>query len=69
MIALLVLAFAIPVWLEVPVMVRAKSWKELLVYSVLMALAFMICVLEILHMPVWNPVKDTQYFIRGLLPK
>ncbi|MPM08344.1 hypothetical protein SDC9_54656 [bioreactor metagenome] len=69
MIFLLVVAFVIPIWLEVPVMVRGKSWKELTVYSILMTLAFVICLLEILHIPVWNPVKDTQYFVSGLLPK
>ncbi len=66
MIFLLILGFLFPILLEVPVLVRGKSWKELAVYSLFMSLAFIVCLTEILHIEIWNPVKDTQYFFERL---
>lgn len=66
MIVLLVLAYAVLIAFEVPKLVREKSWRELIVYSALMSLAFVLCVLEILNIQVWNPVKTTQYFVKSL---
>ena len=66
MIFLLVLAYAVLIAFEVPKLVREKSWRELVAYSVLMSLAFALCVLKILNIEVWNPVKTTQYFVKSL---
>ncbi len=67
MIFLLVCAFAFLIWLEVPGMIRKKSWRELIAYSVILSVAFVICVLEILNIQIPNPIKDTQYWVKGLL--
>lgn len=66
MIVLLVLVYAVLIAFEVPKLVREKSWRELIAYSVLMSLAFALCLLEILDIKVWDPVKDTQYFVKSL---
>lgn len=68
MIALLILAFTIPVLIEVPGLIREKSWWELIVFSVLMITAFFISLMQILKIEIPNPVRDTQYLVKSLIP-
>ena len=68
MIFLLVAVFAVLVLLEAPGMIKNKNWRALTVYSVLMTLAFVICIMYILDIDVPNPVKNTQYYIKSLFP-
>ena len=68
MIVLLVAAFVIVIWLEVPGLIKKKYWRELIAYSVLMTLAFVVCLLYALHVNIPNPVKNTQYYIKDLFP-
>ncbi len=67
MIALLILLFAILIPIDLPGLIRARSWRELTVYSVLITAAFVICLLYILRIPIPNPVRDTQYLVKKLL--
>jgi len=68
MIALLIVAFAVILLIQVPKLIKKKYWRELLVYSVLMTLAFVMCLLYALHVDIQNPVKNTQYYIKDLFP-
>lgn len=67
MIFLFSAVFLILVLTEVPKLIREKSWRELTAYSVLMALAFLVCAAGILNIEIPNPVKDWQYFVKNLL--
>lgn len=64
MIILLILAFGILGLIDIPQLVKNRRWRELAVYSVLMALAFTLILLRMLNVDVPNPVKDTQYVVR-----
>ena len=68
MIFLLIAAFAVIILIEVPDLIKKKHWRELAVYSVLMTLAFVICLMYVLDIDVPNPVKNTQYYIKSLFP-
>ena len=68
MIAALFAVFAGMVFIDVPRLVREKSWRELIVYSVFMSFAFFISVAEVYQIPLPNPVRDTQYFVKSLIP-
>lgn len=67
MIFLLIPAFIILILFEVPGLIRTKSWRDFAVYSIIMSLAFVISLLEILHVKIPNPVRETQYFVQNLL--
>jgi hypothetical protein len=67
MIFLLIAAFIILILIEVPKLVREKSWRELAAYSVLMSIAFVVSLLYTLHIEIPNPVRDTQYLVKSLL--
>lgn len=67
MVFLLTVAFVVLVLLEAPDLIRNKYWRELAAYSFLMSLAFTVCLLEILHIEILNPVRDTQYWIKNML--
>lgn len=68
MIFLLVATFAVLVMLEVPGIIQEKQWSSLAVYSVLMTLAFVVCLMYVLDVDIPNPVKNTQYYIKDLFP-
>ena len=67
MIFLLIAAFVILILYEVPGLIRNKYWKELAVFSFLIAIAFFISVMGILRIPIPNPVRETQYFVKRLM--
>lgn len=67
MIGLLIIVFVILIWFEVPKLIRGKNWRELAAYSVLMLLAFTVCITQILNISIPNPVRDTQYLIKNLM--
>lgn len=64
MIILLILMFGALGLIDIPQLVKNRRWRELAVYSVLMALAFTLILLRMLNVDVPNPVKDTQYVVR-----
>lgn len=67
MILLLIPAFVGLILFEVPGLIRTKMWRELAVYSFIMSLAFVISLLETLHVKIPNPIRDTQYFVQYLM--
>jgi hypothetical protein len=64
MIFLLVILYAVLILIDVPPLIREKSRRELIVYCVLISLAFAIALLLILHVKMPNPVKSTQYVVK-----
>ena len=65
---MLVLAFAILVLIEVPKLIKKKHWRELIVFSVILALAFVTSIYQLKDIEIPNPVRDTQYFVKILFP-
>ena len=68
MIVLLIAAFSIIALIEVPGLIRKKYWRELTVFSVILALAFFVSVMQLMHIEIWNPVRDSQFFVKSLFP-
>ena len=68
MIVLLVAAFAVIVIIEVPGLIKKRHWRELTVFSVILAIAFFISVMQLMHIEIWNPVRDSQFFVKSLFP-
>lgn len=64
MIVLLIAVFAVFIWVEVPDLIKKKHWRELVAYSVLMALSITVSILYALDVSVPNPVKNTQYYVK-----
>lgn len=61
MIVVLVIFFlAIIAW-QVPDLIRARMWKELAVYLVLLSLAVTYSVGQVYHWPLPNPTKRVEY--------
>ena len=65
MIFMMAALFAAFIWAEVPGLIKKKSWRELVAYSVLMALAITVSILYSLDVDIPNPVKNTQYYVRN----
>lgn len=65
---LLILAFAIMALIEVPELIKKKYWRELIAFSVILILAFVISVFQYKDIDIPNPVRDTQYFVKSLFP-
>ncbi|MFB0920500.1 MAG: hypothetical protein QMB62_06420 [Oscillospiraceae bacterium] len=66
MIVFLFAAFAALTMLEAPGLIKKKQWRELTAYSVLMLLAIVISVFYLKHIPIPNPVKNTQYYVKDM---
>ena len=66
MIVFLIAAFTVILIIEVPAMIKKKQWRELAVYSVLMAIAIVVSVMYVLDLNVPNPVKNSQYTVKAL---
>ena len=65
---LLITVFICIILYEVPDLIRNKYWRELAVFSFLMLLAFFVSLTEILGITIPNPIRDTQYFVKKLIP-
>lgn len=68
MIVLLIATFAVIALIEVPRLIKKKYWRELIAFSVILTIAFVISVLQLMHIEIPNPVKDSQFFIKSLFP-
>ncbi|SDZ67652.1 hypothetical protein SAMN05421736_13028 [Evansella caseinilytica] len=67
MIFLLLVFFAIVVWLEVPGLIRKKYWRELAVFSLFLLSTFFLSLLQLLDVRIPNPVKGIEYVIKDIL--
>lgn len=45
MIALLVIAFAIPAWLQIPILVKKRWWPDLICFTVLWSLGLVLSIM------------------------
>jgi putative effector of murein hydrolase len=68
MIILLSAVFICIIIYEVPGLIKNKYWRELAVFSFLLSIAFLISILYTLKIKPPNPVRDTQYFVKSLIP-
>lgn len=66
MIFLMTLGFAAVSLFDLPRLIKEKYWRELAVYALILVLAFTLAVLQLLNVPVPNPVKDTQYLVQRI---
>ncbi|WP_273484869.1 hypothetical protein [Desulforamulus ruminis] len=55
MIILIVLAFGVIVFLEVPGLVKKKAWRELAVFSFFLILGFTLALLQVMGVALPNP--------------
>lgn len=67
MIFLLIAVYTGMILFEIPGLIRNKYWWELVVFSFLISLAFVVSLLLTLNVKIPNPVRGTQYFVRDLL--
>jgi hypothetical protein len=67
MILLLIAVFICMIFYEVPKLVKNNYRKDLIVFSLLISLAFFISLMDILKVEIPNPAKSTQYFVKNLL--
>lgn len=66
MIFLLILGFAALIPFDGPRLIKEKSWRELVIYIIIMALAFAVPLLRILDVKIPNPVRETQYTVKWI---
>ena len=67
MIMLLALIFLIILIIEAPKLILKKYWKELIVFLLLLSLAFASIVLLILDVNIPNPLDGIKYLIDDIL--
>lgn len=67
MIFLLVCAFIGVILFEVPSLIRQKYWRELIVFSLLLAMAFAMSLLETIGVKIPSPAKGMDYLMENIL--
>lgn len=63
---ILFLVFACIALLEIPKLLRKKQWPELITSSVLLAIGFILSLLQIIGVKIPNPNKGIEYLIQML---
>ncbi len=66
-IVILVLGFTMLALVDFPSILKAKQTQELLVYSSLFILAFVISLLQVMNIDVPSPAKGLEYLIKNVL--
>ena len=67
MIFLLITVFIGIILFEVPSLIRNKHWRELIVFSSLLSVAFILSLLQILDVKVPSPSEGINFLIRDVL--
>jgi len=67
MIALLLIAFMIIAYVNVPPLIREKQWHDLIVYCAFFTAALTLSVLLVLGVNIPSPIKGVQYVIKDIL--
>jgi len=62
-ITLLVVLFLGIIFFEAPELVRKKMWRELVAFSVILAIGFVLSLLQILGLALPNPSKIIAYIL------
>lgn len=66
-IILVVLAFLIIGYFNVPKLIRAKEWRELTVFLALYAFGMTLSILLIIGVTIPSPIKGAQYILKDVL--
>lgn len=66
MVFMLIAAYAGIILFEVPGLVKNRYWRELVVFSVILALAFTVSLLQTMNVKIPNPARDTQFWVKSL---
>ena len=64
----LLLLFAIIALLEIPGLMRKKEWPELIAFSILLTIGFLLSFLQVIGVEDPNPNKGIAYLIKLLTP-
>lgn len=64
----LLLVFALIILLEIPGLVRKKEWPELITFSILLTIGFILSFLQVIGVEVPNPNKGIGNLIKLLTP-
>ena len=67
MIVLLIIGFAGIALIDAPKLIKDKSWKEFIVFSIFFVFAFTIALLQIFGVKIPSPIKGIQYIIKDIL--
>ncbi|RJX28958.1 MAG: hypothetical protein C4554_01660 [Dethiobacter sp.] len=67
MIILLIMVFTGVALFEVPGLIRKKYWRELIVFSFFLLLAFIMTLLQIIGVKIPSPVKGILNLLKDLL--
>ena len=67
MIFLLITVFIGIILFEVPSLIMNKHWRELIVFSSLLSMAFILSLLQILDVKVPSPSEGIDFLIRDVL--
>ncbi|SDH89696.1 hypothetical protein SAMN05443529_12170 [Desulfosporosinus hippei DSM 8344] len=67
MLFLIVCAFSGVILFEVPSLIRNKYWRELVVFSALLSISFIIVVLQTLGFQLPSPAKGLDYIVENVL--
>lgn len=62
---LLFMGFIGILFLEAPELIRKKYWRELIVFSLFLLLAFILSLLQTMGVEIPSPLKGLQYLIEG----
>lgn len=67
MIFLLLSVFIGVILFEVPSLIRKKQWRELIVFSILLSIAFVMALLQTIGVKLPNPSKGIDFLVRDIL--
>lgn len=67
MISLLILAFTGVALFEVPALIQKKYWRELIVFSLFLLLAFVLALLQTIGVDIPSPLRGIGYVVKDLL--
>jgi hypothetical protein len=66
MIILIVLAFAVIASLQMPKLIKQKSWKELVAFSIFFVIAFVLNILLAAGVDIPNPMMGIKNFLDAI---
>ncbi|OPJ58097.1 hypothetical protein [Clostridium oryzae] len=61
------IVFAIIIYIEVPEFIKEGYWREMVFFSIMTAIAFVMSTLFVMGIPIINPVKFMIYVVRDVL--
>jgi len=67
MIFLLICVFIGVILFEVPTLIRNKHWRELVVFSIFLSIAFIMALLQTIGVKLPSPAKGIDFLIRDFL--